>query len=204
MRFYAAGLLGLLAWAAGASMWQPALRGVIAGDAFFGAYLFSSWVTARGATPDSMRKRAEYEDEGVIAIILLTLSAIALCLVAIFALLNDPELPDRISLPLVVVSVALSWFTLHTVAAFHYAHLYYAPDGPRASAKSLQFPGTREPGIWDFVYFSLVIGMTSQVSDVQVTGTAMRRTVTGHSLTSFLFNTTILALAVNIAAGLVR
>ena len=110
-----------------------------------------------------------------------------------------------IPLVLAILSVLLGWFTLHTVVAFRYAHLYYAPApetaGQARDARGLEFPGTREPDLWDFLYYSFVIGMTAQVSDVQVTSAVMRRTTLAHGVTSFFFNTVILALSVNIAAG---
>jgi len=191
-----------------ARMLDPSMRGVIAGDAFFGGYLLSSWWVGRRYTPDRMRERARYEDEGMIVIWVVTLAAVSLSVVAIFALLSERGKPDLFSLLLVMASVLLSWLTLHTVFAFRYAHLYYAPapDGSRTARDSagLIFPGSQEPGAWDFIYFSLVIGMTSQVSDVQVCSTELRRLTLAHSVTAFFFNTTIIALAVNIGAGLAQ
>src|SRR4029453_4729553 len=98
-----------------------------------------------------------YADEGVIAIILLTLSAVTLCLAAIFALLGETGPPEALPLVLAVLSVLLGWFTLHTIAAFRYAHLYYAPAGDApGDSGGLEFPGTKEPQLSDFLYSSLV------------------------------------------------
>jgi uncharacterized membrane protein len=198
LRFYGAGLFGTLVFAF-ARPFDPSLHLVVAGDGFFAAYLLSSAWVARGATPRYLRRRASYEDEGVQVIIVLTLLVIALCMAAIFSLLGEAGKPHLLPLAL------LGWLTLHTVAAFRYAHLYYtpAPPGPGApgDAGGLAFPGTDEPGPWDFLYYSIVIGMTSQVSDVQTTSSEMRRTTLAHSITSFFFNTVILALAVNVAAS---
>jgi len=91
-RFYAAALLGLIVWSA-TSRAASSLRPVIAGDVFFATYLVSTAMLALRATPDDMRRRASYEDEGILVIVLLTLGAIGFCLAAIFALLNDPERP---------------------------------------------------------------------------------------------------------------
>jgi uncharacterized membrane protein len=185
------------------AMAPPSLHLIVAGNAFFAIYLAQSALLALGATPDDLRRRASYEDEGVIVIIFLTLCAVTLCLAAIFLLLGEEGPPDILPLALAVTSVLLGWFTLHTVAAFRYAHLYYMPgaSGVRRDAAGLEFPGTDEPHMWDFLYYSLVIGMTSQVSDVQTQSASMRRTTLAHSVTSFFFNTVILALAVNIAAS---
>jgi uncharacterized membrane protein len=101
--------------------------------------------------------------------------------------------------------VPLGWLTLHTVAAYHYGHLYYVragQDGSDRDAAGLSFPETAEPTTWDFLYFSFVIGMTAQVSDVQVRTTPMRRLVMAHGIVAFLYNTVLLALAVNIAVSL--
>jgi uncharacterized membrane protein len=87
----------------------------------------------------------------------------------------------------------------------HYAHLFYDPAERKDAGKirgGLEFPETKEPDYWDFVYFSLVIGMTCQVSDVQVTARQMRHLVAAQGVIAFFYNTVVVALAVNIAAGL--
>jgi uncharacterized membrane protein len=97
---------------------------------------------------------------------------------------------------LAVGTVLLSWAFTHTIFALHYAYAFYR-EGQRA--KGLKFPDDDKPDYWDFVYFSFVIGMTFQVSDVQVTNKGIRRLVTAHGVVSFLFNTTVIALTVNMA-----
>ena len=203
-RFYGSGLLGVLVFAFTEAL-PPSLRLIVAGDVVFTVYLTSSALLTLGATPDDMRRRARYEDEGVMVIIILTLAAVSLCLAALFALLLDPGPPATFPLLLAILSVLLGWFTLHSVLAFRYAHLYYTPvlmtPGEPRDAGGLEFPGNREPDTWDFLYYSFVVGMTGQVSDVQTSNAVMRRTTLVHGVTSFFFNTMILALAVNIAAG---
>jgi uncharacterized membrane protein len=177
---------------------EPSLRLIVAGDGFFAAYLASTALLAFRATPEDLRRHASYEDEGIAAILVLTVAAVSLCLSAIFALLG--EMGHPLPLALAVASVLLGWATLHTVTAFRYAHLYYTALGD-GDAAGLEFPGTEEPHMSDFLYYSLVVGMTSQVSDVQTLSPIMRRTTMVHGVFSFFFNTVILALAVNIAAG---
>ena len=201
-RFYSAALAGLALWlGAWALHWpRPPLVG---GDAFFLIYLALMVRFALQITPDGLRRRAGIEDEGIPLIVLLALGAIVLSLASIFGLLAGA--PDSLELSLAIASVPLGWSTLHTIAAFHYAHLYYAAEGEDAGdAGGLEFPGTKEPGAWDFLYFSFVIGMTAQVSDVTVHAAGMRRLVLAHSIVSFFYNTVLVALAVNVAVALAR
>lgn len=203
-RFYASVLVGLIVWAL-AESWSRSVHLLVAGDAFFGAYVASMAVLATRASSEELRRRARYEDEGIVLIVLITLSAIALSIGSIFALFAEADRPDTLRLALAIGSVPLGWVTLHTIVAFHYAHLYYtsAMPGPgdRKDAGGLGFPGTDEPTGWDFLYYSFVVGMTAQVSDVQVLTTPLRRLTLAHGVVSFFYNTVILALAVNLAAG---
>ena len=102
------------------------------------------------------------------------------------------------------IGAPLGWFVLHTVMAFHYADLHYFddPGTPTMTNGDLDFPGKGDPGPWDFLYFSFVVGMTCQVSDVQVKTTVMRRAVLGHGVVSFFFNTVFIAMAVNAAVAM--
>jgi uncharacterized membrane protein len=184
----------------------PALRMVAAGDGFFAAYLILvTWLIVRCATPDHLRRRASSGDEGIAIIVVITLVAIVLSFYSIFSILNQDQ-PGIIHLILALIGVPLGWFAFHAVMAFHYAHLYYgqltAGAGKRRDAGGLAFPGDQQPGFVDFLYYSFVVAMTAQVSDVQVVTTEMRRVTLVHGIASFFFNTVILALAVNVAAGL--
>jgi uncharacterized membrane protein len=204
-RFYIAAVGGLAIWlVAWALHWQ--MPPLIGGDAFFAIYLVLMLRFAAQITPDGLRKRAAVEDEGMPLIAFLAIGAVVLSVVSIFVLLaGDPDLWE---LSLAIASVPLGWLTLHTIAAFHYSHLFYAPDDAETrgeyAAGGLDFPGTREPGAWDFLYFSFVVGMTAQVSDVTIHAGGIRRLVLAHSIVSFFYNTVLLALAVNVAVTLAR
>ena len=104
---------------------------------------------------------------------------------------------------LVGATLLLSWLTTHVVFTLRYAHEYYttSPGGTKVDG-GLEFPGDETPDYWDFFYFAIVLGMTFQVSDVDITSKKLRRLATVHGLISFLFNTVIVALTVNAAAGL--
>ena len=208
-RFYVALLLGGLAGAA-TGLVDP-LAGIArlpaAGVVFFLVYLATSAATVMHMRPDDLRRRADSADEGLPLILLITVAAVAISIFAIFALLNHRTGPQPLPLLVSLLSVPLGWLTLHIVAALHYAHLFYsaAPGKPRRQrddSRGLAFPDTEEPGIWDFLYYSFVIGMTAQVSDVQVTSTAMRRLTLAHGAVSFFFNTCLLAMAVNVIVAL--
>ena len=208
-RFYAALLLGGLAGAA--TGFVDPLAGItrlpVAGVVFFLVYLATSTATVMEMRPDDLRRRADIADEGMPLILLITVAAVAISIFAIFALLNHRTEPQPLPLLVSLLSVPLGWLTLHIVAALHYAHLFYSavpgePGRQRGDSGGLAFPETMEPGIWDFLYYSFVIGMTAQVSDVQVTSTAMRRLTLAHGVVSFFFNTCLLAMAVNVIVAL--
>jgi uncharacterized membrane protein len=204
-RFYLAAFAGAAIWLAALVLhWpQPPLVG---GDTFFLIYLVLMTRFTLRIRPEGLRRRASVEDEGIPLIVLPALAAIVLSLAAIFSLLNRGGAPDPAELSLAVASVPLGWLVLHTIAAFHYAHSFYATsdEDDAQDAGSLDFPGTKEPEASDFLYFSFVIGMTAQVSDVTVQTAGMRRLVLLHGIVSFFYNTVLLALAVNVAVTLAQ
>jgi uncharacterized membrane protein len=156
--------------------------------------------------PEDMDDHAERQQEGEWTIFWLTVAAVIFSFVAIFGEFSntkDPGAHKGLHVGLVAVTLFLSWLMTHTSFAIRYAHEYYAKDLGRAEVDGgLQFPGDDLPDYFDFFYFALVLGMTFQVSDVQITARKLRRLATAHGLLGFLFNTIILALTVNIAAGL--
>jgi uncharacterized membrane protein len=143
-----------------------------------------------------IRRRAALQDEGRFVILMLVAGAALASLGAIVWQLGAGRMPSHLALA--TATILLSWMFVHVIFALHYAHEFYAAGGHGAG---LTFPGGEEPDYWDFLYFSLVIGMTSQVSDVAVTGRTIRRTVAAHGVVSFLFNAALIALTVNIAAS---
>jgi uncharacterized membrane protein len=199
-RFYAAAALGAAVYAA-MSLAHVSVAAAAAGDTFFAVYLAASaWLLLKSTKAD-VKSRAKTEDEGAMIVIALALAAVAFSVTGIFIVLNQAHRPDLPSLLLALAAAPLGWCMLHTISAFHYVNLYYFASAAEASSKALEFPGTKEPDLWDFIYFSFVIGMTAQVSDVQVRTTGMRQAVTGHSVVSFFFNTVLIAMAVNAAVA---
>lgn len=159
-----------------------------------------------------MRRLAAQQDVGKWWVLILSLAAATASLVVIIA-----EMPlvkaaegaiQALRVLLVVYTVALSWGFIQTIFALHYAHDYYLAvelDGAKRARDSrpLVFPGDQPPTYGDFVYFSFVVGMTFQVSDVQIVDPAMRRLVLAHGIVAFFYATGILALAFNLVAGLI-
>ncbi len=149
--------------------------------------------------PTRMRRQARAQDTGRWGILW---SGIALSSVVLVALSNELHAAKGGGLPALVigvVSVVLTWLFLNTMFAMHYAHGFYGDFGEKHTG--LDFPETPEPDYWDFAYFSLVIGMCFQVSDVQITSRYLRRVVLLHSVIAFFFNVFIIAITVNIVAG---
>jgi uncharacterized membrane protein len=146
-----------------------------------------------------IRRSAVLQDDGRFLMLLVTAFGALASLGAIVLELGASK-GNKAGLILATVTIALSWVLVHTVFALHYAHDFYRGNKPGG----LQFPGgdaEAEADYWDFVYFSFVIGMTAQVSDVGITDKVIRRTATVHGIVSFVFNTALLALMVNIAAS---
>lgn len=160
--------------------------------------------------PADMRRRAADEAASMAANLFVSLAGASFSLVTVGVVLVAAQAlpPDERArhLALCGATIFLSWLTVHTFFAVHYAHDYYddaddVPGGP--TKQGLRFPSEPQPDYWDFMYYSFVVGMTGQVSDVEVAGREMRRTTLVHGMISFVFNTVILAFAVNIAAGLI-
>ncbi len=142
-------------------------------------------------------------------LILSTAAAIAILLSIVFELHGLKNLPaDRAGLhsALAAGTILLSWFFMNTIFALHYAHGYYGDADPSSGYKptgGLVFPGRPDPDYWDFLYFSFVVGMTFQVSDVQIEDHSLRRDGLIHGVLAFFFNVIIVALTINIVAGLI-
>jgi uncharacterized membrane protein len=156
---------------------------------------------------ERMPAHAEAQQEGEWTIFFLTLGVVIVSFVAVtgeFSSLKSLPAPWRgLDVALVATTLMASWLMTHVTFALRYAHEYYAcDDGGPDIDRGLDFPGEKQPDYFDFLYFSLVLGMTFQVSDVQITSRKLRRVATLHGLISFLFNTVIVAVTVNIAAGL--
>lgn len=198
---------GLLAWFLLPRPLAALTRAILAWDIGGVIFLLSSAIRFAHADPDRMPAYAAAQEEGEWTIFTLTVAGIAFSFAAIIGEFAGAGPPGKnlnpFRLALVVATLLTSWLMTHLTFAYRYAHEYYATGpGRREVDAGLAFPGEKAPDYWDFLYFSLVLGMTFQVSDVAVTSRKLRRLATAHGFLSFLFNTVILALSVNLAAGL--
>lgn len=178
----------------GAPAWQ--LRAMVGWDAMALTLLCVCWSILYRSDAESTELRAGDEDPGGFAVFVI---AVLSSLVSLFAAtlvlrLMRGQRCESFWVVLALVSVALSWLVTHTAYTLRYAHLYYT-GGENGG---LLFPGTERPCDLDFAYYSFTLGMCFQVSDVQVTARDIRRTTLGHALVSFVFNTMIVALSLNV------
>ncbi|RYF34617.1 MAG: DUF1345 domain-containing protein [Comamonadaceae bacterium] len=199
----AAGIaIGALAWPL-----EVLARGLVGWCAAVAVYLLLAWRLAATCDAERVRKRAQALDQPNMLILAVMLLAVAVSMVVIGMLLKQVkdmgELERALHIALGVVSLAGSWLLIHTLFTFHYAHRYYQAEKSANSteAAGLDFPGKAEPDYFDFLYYSYVVGMTSQVSDVQATSREMRRLTLLHGVLSFGFNMVVLALSINVVAS---
>jgi uncharacterized membrane protein len=184
-------------------------RLVIAWDLGTVSFLVLIWAIITTASPEQTSQSATREDQSRTAILIFVLMADTVSLGAVGLNTHGvPKVSMTCHLIVSIVAIICSWLLVHTMFTLHYAHRYYRAGLLNISADpdevgGLDFPGKGPPDYLDFAYFSFVIGMTSQVSDVQITSPSIRRLALIHGILSFGFNTVILALSVNILAGLV-
>jgi uncharacterized membrane protein len=191
--------IGIVAFLLMPASFRLVTRLVVGWDVFSALYLVLAYIMMLRCDVAHIHRSAVLQDDGRFLILLLTaLGSFAILAAIILELGVSKSSPA--ALILAIVTIVLSWAVVHTAFSLHYAHEYYRGKKPGG----LQFPsGDRheDADYWDFVYFSFVIGMTAQVSDVGITDKIIRRTATVHGIISFVFNTALLALMVNIAAS---
>lgn len=195
-----AGLLAALLLPAG---WDLATRSILGWNVAALLYCLLAWIMMLRADLGALKRRAAQQDEKAWVILAIIAAASLFSLVALFGVIHQAKADQGeiglVRLGLGISTILFSWFLVHTVFAQHYAHAFY---GEGDHSGGLDFPGDEPPDYGDFLYFSLVIGMTCQVSDVEVTNRSMRRLALAHGVLSFFFNTVVLAISVNLAAGL--
>jgi len=168
-----------------------------------------SWLTILLRHPKQISIVAKEQDTSFWIIFLLVVSAAFISLFGIFLFLQGlPTFSKRglsTHIVLSLIGVVLSWLLIHTLFTIRYAHLYYKASGDPKNpyAGGLEIPGTTTPAFLDFAYFSFVLGMTFQTADVSITGRLIRRLALLHGFLSFVYNTGIIALSINVISGVI-
>lgn len=200
----AAALLVILPWS-----WGWSTRVLVAWCLSVLLYIVLIAVVSARKDPAAFQAIASKLDDSAVGVLVLCLLATVASFVAVVAELSGVKtLPAGARsghLALTMATLVFSWAFIQTEFSVHYTHMYYGDDDPTDDIPyrgGLDFGGDDEPDFWDFMYFTATVGATFQTSDTDVTTRVMRRTVLAQSVFSFFFNTTILALAINIAAGL--
>lgn len=206
--FIAAGMAVLVGLSTSGRLRVP-VQLVVSWDAFTFCVLTLAWI--RMATGDAANcvRSAKLQDSSRTLIFFFVVASACVSLFAVAYLLGSAKELGKEALAghvlLSLVTVVGSWLLIHTMFALRYAHTFYGDDEDpeiKSYAGGLDFPDEKTPGYLDFAYFSFVIGMTCQVSDVQITGRGIRLAAFLHGLLSFAFNAIILALSINIVSGL--
>jgi uncharacterized membrane protein len=203
--FYLALVAGALVFAGTIWFW-PILAFPFAAIAMFSTYLTLVALMMPALTSDFLDARADEADTPVVLIFGAVLVIVAASCASLFMALNGQGGPLLWEVVLSVVSVLLGWFTVHTMAALHYAYEYYQsetanPKGEAGPLGGLEFPEGDAPDGLAFLYFAYVIGVAFAVSDIRVTSNKMRRIVLIHATFAYFFNTLIVAATVNVAVA---
>ncbi|TIO13109.1 MAG: DUF1345 domain-containing protein [Mesorhizobium sp.] len=208
VQFALAAAIGIVALLLALMLGAP-LPYSIGANLFFAAYTLLVLVAMPRLTVRYLSKNARATDLPVLLIFAVTLLVVGLAIGSLFQLINQKAAAHPLEVLFAMLSIPLGWFTIHAMAALHYAHVYWM-DGDEIDEKTrkknpvggLDFPGGKRPEGWDFLYFATVIGMTAQTADTGITTSRMRQVVLVHSILSFFFNTVIVAAAVNLAVSL--
>lgn len=185
------------------------LRTIIVWDVGAICYLTLAWNVIASATPGRIRRWAQRHDSSSWVLLAIAVGASFASLVAVcFVLASAKGLPlimMSLHVALSMLSVVFSWFLVHTLFAFRYAHSYYGdidPSPKYLKAAGLNFPEEENPDYWEFAYYAFTVAMTFQVSDVSITSHHIRRLTMLHALLSFAFYTVILGLSVSLLSNL--
>jgi uncharacterized membrane protein len=212
-KLYIALAAGLIAFLLAIGAFSKPVHIMVTWLAYCLTSLSLSWITILSSHPAEVKHEVHAQDSSRTLIFLFAVAAAFVSLFAILILLQGTGQQTKSDLTahilLSLASVISSWWLVHTTFTLRYAHLYYCNiehdlKGKNQKPEGLEFPNEKEPDYLDFTYFSFVIGMTFQVSDVQITSKRIRRLALMHGVLAFAFNTVIVALSINIVAGLMQ
>ncbi len=185
---------------------DPLLWAIIIWIVFAFTFTLSGWIIIFTSALDHIKKMAKTEDgsKAFVFVMVLVASFASLFTVALLLISDKGSSRSVLFIPVVVTGMLVSWTMVHTMFTFHYAHMFYDHDEDpgKENAEGVDFPGDDQPDYLDFSYMSFVIGCTFQVSDMQIRSKKIRRTVLLHGLLSFVLNTFVVALTINLIASL--
>ncbi|WP_411291807.1 DUF1345 domain-containing protein [Sphingorhabdus sp.] len=187
--------------ATGFGVWLPWYQAVMAG---FDVAALGYAATLRPLfrlDAAGIRKQAKPEDTDRILLLALTAVTMVTILTAVATELTKSEASSHLSVALVIVTLAIAWCFSNMIYAIHYAHLFYDDSRGGGDRGGVEFPKTKSPDYWDFVYFAYTLGMTFQTSDVAITDGQWRKVVIFHSIAAFVFNIGVIAFSINILAS---
>ncbi|TZF86510.1 DUF1345 domain-containing protein (plasmid) [Pedobacter sp. BS3] len=207
-RLYLSVIVAVICYFLTGQMQQPE-RLMISWLSYCAGSLLLAWIIILSSHPKQSKSEFKLQDSSQTTVFLLVIAASVISLTAVIILLkftkslSEKELGKYILL--CISCVICSWLLVHTVFTLRYAHLFYGDNSTNKKeiAGGLDFPGGGEPDYLDFVYFSFTIGMTFQVSDVEISSRRIRRLAWIHGMISFAFNAAIVALSINIISGLI-
>lgn len=180
--------------------WRLAL--VIGANCFFVTYLILMLTDLGRLKGNRMKRVAEVATISPSIQFMIATLVGGTAILALFLIINAKTDTPTIWSLLALLSIPLGWATIHTMAAFHYAYLFWNPEAPGEPTGGLEFHGgTKEPSGWDFIYFSFVIGLAAQTADVAISDPVIRKFALMHSIIAYIFNTVLVAAAVNIAVA---
>jgi uncharacterized membrane protein len=185
---------------------DPLTHFMIGWDTFSLCLIVMSWITFSITNSRQIRLQSRVQDSSRTIIFILVLISTFASFLGVLLLLVTKEHgknAETFHLIIAIAGMILSWFLIHTIFTLRYAHIFYGDDeeNPNIHAGGLMFPGGENPDYFDFAYFAFVLGMTFQVSDVQITSKQLRRLAMSHGLLSFGYNTIMIALTINLIAG---
>ena len=178
---------------------------MIGWDTFSVCMIVMEWITFFITSAKQIRIQSKVQDPNrSIIFIIILICTLASFLTVLLLIVTKKDGDDGASwrLPIAVAGMLFSWILIHTTFTLRYAHIFYGDHktNPNTHAGGLEFPGDELPDYLDFAYYSFVLGMTFQVSDVQITSKRLRHLALLHGLISFIFDTTMIALTINILA----
>ena len=188
------------------SQLDAVLISTILWEVFAVSFIITSWIIFFKLPVAEIEMRANKEDGSrFFVLVSILISSFASMIIVLLLMISKDKLPghEAITVIVTVIGMMTSWVMVHTIFTLHYAHLYYFNEMDDTTVGNpLDFPGNAKPDYLDFAYFAFVIGMTFQVSDVEIPSRTIRRTALAHSLLSFALNTFVVALTINLIAGL--